>query len=503
MPRSYDVVVIGSGPNGLAAAVGIAGAGLSTLVVEAKDTPGGGTRTSELTLPGFEHDVCSSVHPLGVVSPWFKALGLDRELQWIQPPAGIAHVLDEQRVVTLERSVDDTAAQMGRDAKAYRKLMSPFVDRFDELVDMTLAPLRFPKAPLLLARFGNEAFRSMRGLARVRFSGDEAPALLGGIAAHAMIPLDNLASASFGLLLGLAGHAGGWPIVRGGSYRISEALLARFFRAGGELQLATPIQSMRDLPRARAYVFDVTPRQLLAIAGDRLPGGYRARLSRFRYGPGVYKIDWALSGPVPWRDPRCARSATVHLAGDLDQIARSEQAVHDGHLGQPPFVLFVQPTLFDPSRAPPGKHIGWAYCHVPHGSHVDARTAIENRIERFAPGFKDLILARSEMSPAQLTAYNANYIGGDINGGMSDLRQLFTRPLAQLDPYATGAPDIFLCSSSTPPGGGVHGMCGYYAARSVLSRVFGQDEDRTLARSSEIVIDDPAAGPYINGQLVR
>jgi phytoene dehydrogenase-like protein len=471
MRSRYDVVVIGSGPNGLAAAVGLAGAGLSTLVIEAKPTPGGGTRTTELTLPGFQHDVCSSVHPLGVASPWFRELGLDREIDWILPPAQVAHVIDEKRVVTLERSVDDTAAQLGRDGKAYRALMSPFVERFDELVEMTLAPLRFPRAPLLMAKFGIDALRSMRGLAHVRFTSDEAPALLGGIAAHAMIPLDALASASFGLLLGLAGHAVGWPIVRGGSRSITDALLARLFRAGGELVCGERIERMSQLPPARAYVFDVTPRQLLAIAGDRLPASYRARLSRFRYGPGVYKLDWALSGPVPWRDPRASRSATVHLSGTVDQIARAEQAVHDGRVADEPFTLFVQPSLFDPSRAPAGKHVGWAYCHVPHGAAIDARELIENHIERFAPGFKDLILARSELSPAQLHAYNPNYIGGDINGGLSDLRQLFTRPIAKLDPYATGAPDIFLCSSSTPPGGGVHGMCGYYAARSVLANL--------------------------------
>jgi phytoene dehydrogenase-like protein len=455
--------------------VGLAGTGLATLVIEAKDSPGGGTRTSELTLPGFLHDVCSAVHPFGIASPWFRELGLNRELAWIQPPAAVAHVIAQDRVVTLERSVDDTAVQLGRDAEAYRRLMAPFVERFDELVEMTLAPLKFPRAPLLMARFGIDAMRSMRGLARVRFRGDEAPALLAGIAAHAMIPLDNLASASFGLMLGLAGHAVGWPILRGGSRRLTDALLARFFRAGGDLVLGQPVENMHQLPPARAYVFDVTPRQLIAIAGDRLPPTYRARLSRFRYGPGVYKIDWALSDPVPWRDPRCARSATVHLSGSVDQIAQAEQAVHDGRVADEPFILFVQPSLFDPTRAPAGKHVGWAYCHVPHGATIDARRAIENHIERFAPGFKECILARSEMGPAQLTAYNANYIGGDINGGLADLRQLFTRPLAQLDPYATGAPDIFLCSSSTPPGGGVHGMCGYYAARSVLARVFGQD----------------------------
>jgi phytoene dehydrogenase-like protein len=486
MKKAYDIVVIGSGPNGLAAAVGFAGAGLSTVVIEAADTPGGGARTREQTLPGFRHDVCSAVHPFAVASPWFRELGLERDLTWCQPPAAVAHIIGRDHVVTLERSIDDTAAQLGCDAEAYRDLMTPFVERFDELVAMTLGPLQIPDAPLLLARFGLVALRSMKGLARARFVGDAAPALLGGIAAHSMVPLNSLASSAVGLMLACAGHAVGWPIVRGGSRAIVDALLARFFRAGGELELALPISSMAQLPRARAYVFDVTPRQLIEIAGDRLPSTYRARLERFRYGPGVFKIDWALSGPVPWHDPRCERAATVHLSGTLDHIARGEQMVHAGAVSEQPYILFVQPTLFDPTRAPTGMHVGWAYCHVPNGATIDARAAIEDHIELFAPGFKDLILASSSMAPVDIHAYNANYVGGDIGGGAGDLRQLFTRPMARIDPYATGAPDILLCSSSTPPGMGVHGMCGYYAARSVLTQ---------LLRSTATTPPRPHANP--------
>jgi phytoene dehydrogenase-like protein len=473
-PR-HDVVVVGSGPNGLAAAVATARAGVSTLVIEAKDTPGGGTRTRELTLPGFQHDVCSTVHPLGLASPWFRALGLDQlGLDWVQPSAPLAHVLPDGHAVLLERSIDDTTAQLASsDALAYRRLLGPYVERFDELLAMILGPLKLvPQAPLLLARFGLDALRSLRGLARWTFRGDAAPALLAGIAAHAMVPLDDLATASFALVLASSAHAVGWPLARGGSRAITDALITRLREAGGELVTGTPVRTWRELPPARAYLFDVTPRQLLAIAGGRLPADYRARLGRFRYGPGVFKIDWALRGPVPWRDPRCARAATVHLSGALDDITRAEQAAHRGALVDRPFTLFVQPTLFDPARAPAGQHIAWAYCHVPHGDVVDRTQAIEAHVESVAPGFRDLVLARSTMNAREVEAYNANYIGGDINGGLSDLRQLFFRPLPRLDPYATPAPDIFLCSSSTPPGGGVHGMCGYWAARSALARVF-------------------------------
>jgi phytoene dehydrogenase-like protein len=475
MRGRYDVVVVGSGPNGLAAAAATARAGLDTLVVEAKDSAGGGMRTLELTEPGFFHDVCSSIHPLGLASPWFRALALDEfGLEWIQPSAPLAHLLPDGRAVLLERSIDDTAAQFGADAKAYRDLLSPYVERFDDLLEMILGPLRLPTFPALLARFGLDAVRSLQGLTRAKFRGDEAGALLAGIAAHSMVPLDALATASFGLVLGAAAHAVGWPLARGGSRAIGNALVARLEQLGGELVLGQPVAHIDELPQARAYLFDVTPRQLLAIAGDRLPSSYRARLARYRYGPGVCKLDWALRGPVPWRDPRCARAATVHLSGTVDDVAHAERAVHEGKLAERPFVLFVQPTLFDAPRAPAGKHIAWAYCHVPHGSQLDATQAIEAHIESFAPGFRDVIIARSTMTTTDVERYNPNYIGGDINGGLSDARQLFTRPLIRVDPYTTPAPDIFLCSSSTPPGGGVHGMCGYFAARSALHRVFNK-----------------------------
>jgi len=471
---AYDAVIVGSGPNGLDAALALAEEGLSTLIVEAHEEPGGGTRTLEMTAPGFHHDVCSTVHPMGIASPWLRALELEGHgLEWIQPQAPLAHVLGD-RVITLERSIDDTAAQLGRDGRAYRDLMTPFSERFDELLRDILAPLRPPKSPLLFARFGLHALRSLHGLAR-RFVEPAAPALFAGIAAHAMVPLDQLATASFGIVLAAAGHAVGWPIARGGSKAITDAMLAKLRAMGGEVLLGERVTSLDQLPAARAYVLDVTPRQLLAIAGDRLPASYREKLSAYRYGLGVFKMDWALREPVPWRDPRCARAATVHLSGTMDQVVRAEAAAHGGALAERPFILFVQPTLIDPSRAPAGRHTAWAYCHVPHGWTGDATRAIEDHVEAFAPGFRDIILARSAMGPAQMEAYNANYVGGDINGGISDLRQLFFRPAPKLDPYATPARDIFLCSSSTPPGGGVHGMCGYWAARSVLRNVFDQD----------------------------
>ena len=488
-----DAVVIGAGPNGLAAAVALASAGMSVRVLEAADEPGGGCRTSELTLPGFRHDVCSTVHPLGLASPWFRALGLEDDLTWVQSPAAVAHLLADGRVVTLERSLDDMVEQLGPDGRAYRRLMAPFVDRYLELVEMALGPLRWPKAPILYARFGLRALRSMRGLARSWFRRDEAPALLAGIAAHAMLPLDRLATASFGLMLGAAGHAVGWPVARGGSRAITDALVARLRMLGGELVTGERVERMAQLPPADAYLFDVAPKNLVAIAGDRLPASYRARLGRFRYGPGVFKMDWALREPVPWRDRRCARAFTVHLAGTLDEVSAAEAAVHRGAAADRPFVLFVQPTLFDPGRAPPGKHIAWAYCHVPAGTRTDASRAIEDVVEAHAPGFRDVVLARSTVDAVELEAYDANYVGGDINGGLSDLRQLFFRPTPRLDPYATGAPDIFLCSSSTPPGGGVHGMCGYWAARSVLARRFGKAAPPLVTAPIEDEPDEPVA----------
>lgn len=468
----YDVVVVGSGPNGLAAAITAARAGLSTLLIEAHDTVGGGTRTASLTLPGYVHDVCSTVHPMGVASPFFASLPLARHgLRWMHSPALVTHVLDEERSVTLERSVEATAEALGPDGPAYRRLFEPYVARADELLTDVLAGPRFPKSPLLFARFGLHALRSMRGLAR-RFREPLAPALLAGIGAHSMLSPDAVASASFALVLSIAGHAGGWPVARGGSQAISGALAACFRAMGGEIVTGVDVDTLDALPPARAYLCDVSPRSLVRMAGHRLSRAYRARLARFRHGPGIFKMDWALSQPIPWRDPACARSATVHLGGSLDDVARSEVDALQGRDPSEPFVLLVQPTLVDPSRAPAGKHVAWAYCHVPHGSTADATRAIEARIERFAPGFCDCIEARTSVDAASLERYDANYVGGDIAGGLSDIRQLFFRPVASLDPWRTSAPDVFLCSSSTPPGGGVHGMCGYWAARSALRHVF-------------------------------
>lgn len=476
MRRSeYDVVVVGSGPNGLAAAITLADKGLSVLVVESQSSVGGGMRSAELTLPGFVHDVCSSVHPLGAASPVFRAFGLEQHgLEWVHPPAPLVHVLSDDEIVTLERSVGATAQQLGHDEAAYHRLLEPFVERFPSLIEMLLGPLRWPADPLLFARFGLSALPSMRQLA-ARFREPRAAALLGGMAAHATIPLDKLVTASFALVLGTAGHAVGWPIARGGSQAICNALVASLEARGGEIITGWHVRSLRELPKARAYVLDVTPKQLIAIAGEQLPRSYTSRLQRFRHSPGVFKMDWALSGPIPWHDPRCRRSATVHLGGTLADIARSEAAVAQGTVSPAPFTLLVQPSLFDSSRAPAGQHTAWAYCHVPYGSELNMSEPIEAVIERAAPGFRDLIIARACMSPRDLEQHNANYLGGDISGGVSDLWQLFFRPIAKLDPYATPARNIFLCSASTPPGPGVHGLCGYWAARSVLTRVFQRE----------------------------
>lgn len=473
---SYDAVIIGSGPNGLAAALVLAQSGLSTLVVEARGEPGGGARTAELTLPGFRHDVCSTVHPLAVASPFFRTLDLaGKGVKWCEPPAALAHVLRDGRAVTLSRSLAETARGLGADGDAYLELMSPLVDGAGGLLRDILGPLGMPSSPLLLARFGLTALRSLHGFANSRFELEGTKALLAGMGAHAMQPLTAPATASFGLVLGLAAHVAGWPLAETGSAAITTALVQLLRDHGGELCLGQPVVSLGELPRASAYLFDVTPRQLLEIAGPELPAGYQARLRKFRYGPGVFKMDWALASPVPWVDPACSQAGTVHLSGGLDDVAEAESAVSRGHLSQRPFVIFVQPSLFDRTRAPAGLHTAWAYCHVPWSSSVDAAELIEQQVERFAPGFQRSILARHTASAPELEDYNANYVGGDINGGSALLGQLFTRPVARLDPYSTPNPKLFLCSSSTPPGGGVHGMCGYWAARSALRRVFGRE----------------------------
>jgi phytoene dehydrogenase-like protein len=471
--HEYDAVVVGAGPNGLAAAITLAQAGCSVLVLEARETIGGGLRSAELTLPGFRHDICSAIHPLGIGSPFFGSLPLaEHGLEWIHPAVPLAHPLDDGTAVVLDRCLETTGAMLGRDGPAYRRLMKPFVTHWPGLTADTLGPFPLPpRHPFLMARFGLRAFRSARGLAEGLFRGEPARALFAGIAAHAIMPLEQPLTAAFGLVLGIAGHAVGWPLPRGGSQQIAQALGSYLASLGGKIVTGTPVESVDQLPPARAIVLDVTPRQLLRLAGEHLPGGYVRRLQGYRYGPGVFKVDLAIDGPIPWRAEACLGAGTVHLGGTLAEIAAGEQAIWGGEHPERPYVLLTQQSLFDDTRAPAGKHTVWAYCHVPNGSTVDMTDRIEAQIERFAPGFRDRILARHVNSPHDLEQYNANYIGGDINGGVQDLRQLFTRPTLRLVPYSTPNKKIYLCSSSTPPGGGVHGMCGYHAAQAVLRRM--------------------------------
>jgi phytoene dehydrogenase-like protein len=464
-----DALVVGAGPNGLAAAITLARAGRSVLVLEAAPTVGGGTRSAALTLPGFVHDVCSSIHPLAAASPFLRTLPLgDHGLAWIEPPLALAHPLDDGSAVVLERSLAATAGGLGGDGPAWSSLMRPLADDWQRLAPELLAPLHLPRHPVALARFGIAALRSARGLAESCFRGERARALFAGIAAHANLPLQAPASAAAGLLLGGAGHVVGWPLARGGSQRIADALASQLRSLGGEIATGTRVASLDALPKARHVLLDVTPSQLLKIAGDRLPADYRRKLGRFRHGPGAFKMDFALAGPIPWRAADCARAATLHLGGTLDAIARGEAEVAAGRHPERPYVILAQTSLFDSSRAPAGRHTAWAYCHVPNGSSVDMSAAIEAQIERAAPGFRDLVLARHVLGPAALEAYDENYVGGDIGGGAMDLGQLFMRPSWSLVPYRTAARGVYLCSSSTPPGGGVHGMCGWHAAQAVL-----------------------------------
>lgn len=471
-PFAYDAIVVGSGPNGLAAAITLARAGRSVLVREEQDTIGGGTRSAELTLPGFVHDVCSAVHPLALGSPFLRSLPLaEHGLEFVHPSAPLAHPLDVGGAVLLERSLEETAAGLGEDARAYRRLLGPVVAGWGRLEQALLGPLlAVPRHPLALAGFGLKAIQPAVRLAERAFVGDRARALFGGAAAHSIQPLERAATSSFGLVLLALGHVHGWPVARGGSQQIADALASYLRSLGGEIETGAPVESLAELPRARAVLCDVTPRELVRLAGDRLLGRYRRALERFRYGPGVFKLDYALDGPVPWSAPECARAGTIHLGGTLAEVAASERAPDRGEHAELPYVLVAQPTLFDPSRAPEGKHTAWAYCHVPNGSSFDMTGRIEAQIERFAPGFSERILARSVLGPAELEQRNRNYVGGDINAGSAALRQLVARPALRLVPYTTPVAGLYLCSSSTPPGGGVHGMCGYLAAQVAMRR---------------------------------
>ena len=467
-----DAVVVGAGPNGLAAAVEMARAGLSVRVLEAADTVGGGARSAELTLPGFVHDVCSAIHPLGIASPFFRSLPLaDHGLEWVEPPAALAHPFDDGGAALLARSPDAAMPTLGEDDERWRRLFAPLVRDPGSLLDEILAPLHVPAHPLTLARFGLRAVLPATTVARLSFRGARTRGLFAGLAAHSMLPLERPPSAAFGLMLGLLGHAVGWPFPRGGSQALSDALASYLRSLGGEIETGRRVESLAELGETRLVVLDVTPRGLLELAGDRLPDRYRRRLERYRYGPGVFKLDWALAGPIPWRADECSRAATVHLGATLEEIAASEAAPAQNRSAERPYVLLAQQSLFDPTRAPDGQHTAWAYCHVPNGSSVDMTERVESQVERFAPGFRERILARSALGPADLERSNPNYVGGDINGGLADLRQLLTRPVARWSPYSTPLPGVFLCSASTPPGGGVHGMCGFHAARAALRSI--------------------------------
>ncbi len=462
--------MIGSGPNGLAAAIVVALAGRSVLVVEARPQIGGGTRSGELTLPGFVHDLCSAVHPMAVATSFLRSLPLEKHgLEWIHPPLPLAHPFDDGSAAVLYRSLETTCSALGDGGAGYRNLIGPVVANWQAIEADALGPLRFPRHAWAMTHFGLHAIRSAESLARGVLKTEQSRALFAGLAAHSVLPLDQPATAAIGLVLGAAAHVAGWPIPRGGSQRIADALASYLRSLGGEVVTGWRVRSLDELPKAAITLCDLSPRGLLAIAGDRLPASYRQALARYRYGAGVFKLDWALRAPIRWRNPDCANAGTVHLGGTLQEIFDSELAPARGEHALRPFVLLAQPSRFDDSRAPRGQHTAWAYCHVPNGSSFDMTERIENQVERFAPGFKDLILARSVMPPALLEQHNQNLVGGDITGGSPDLRQLFFRPTWRM--YGTPVKGLYLCSSSTPPGGGVHGLCGYFAAKRALKSI--------------------------------
>ncbi len=468
----FDAVVVGSGPNGLAAAIALQQEGLSVLIIEGKNEIGGGLRSAELTLPGFVHDVCSAIHPLAIGSPFFNTLPLqDYGLFYTFPDLAAAHPFDDGTAAVLGSSIEETARLLGDDEQAYLKLLKPLVKDWPDIAADVLGPLHFPKHPVAMAKFGLNALTSATFLAK-RFKTKAARGLWAGMAAHSIQPLSNLTTSAIGLVLMAAAHLKGWPIPVGGSKEIANALSSYFIALGGKIETGRYIKSLDELPSSRTVLFDVTPKQLLQIAGHKFSSIYKWQLERYRYGMGVFKVDWALDEAIPFTAKEARRAGTVHIGNTLEEITLSEKLSWQGKHADKPFVLLAQQSLFDTSRAPEGKHTAWAYCHVPNGSVTDMTETIEKQIERFAPGFRDRILAKHTMNTAQVEAYNPNYIGGDINGGVIDLGQIFTRPALRSSPYRTSAKGLYLCSSSTPPGGGVHGMCGYHAAKCALKDVF-------------------------------
>jgi phytoene dehydrogenase-like protein len=470
--KDYDAIVVGSGPNGLAAAITLQQQGLSVLLIEGKESIGGGMRTAEFTLPGFKHDICSAIHPMAANSPFFATLPLhEHGLHFIYPPVAAAHPFDDGTAAALKHSITATASALGADEKNYLDLFNPLVKKWPLLVNDILAPIHFPKHPALLAAFGLKALQPATLLSK-KFKTEKAKGLWAGMAAHSILPLSHTATSAIGLVLTAAAHLKGWPLPKGGTQSLADALALYFISIGGKIETDCYIHSLDQLPSANAVLFDVSPKQLLKIAGHTFSSFYTNQLNRYRYGMGVFKIDWALDGPTPFVAEECKTAGTVHIGGAYNEIVASENQTWSGHHAEKPFVLFAQQSLFDASRAPEGKHTAWAYCHVPNGSAKDMTTIIEKQVERFAPGFRERILAKHTMNTTQIEEYNPNYIGGDINGGEINIGQLFTRPALRSSPYRTSAKGIYICSASTPPGGGVHGMCGYHAAKRVLKDIF-------------------------------